>query len=238
LILLRLLSFLVWQVPATQDVDGVAQRLHAVEVQGHWKEQQVASAGAAEERARKRAALIDQEFSRMDLDRSGLVDRNELRQRLEMHARSKAENNVRAFIQNADVDLDGMLSPAEAWSFTQDRAFRGLDVDSSGFLERDELGSEQEEGAFDKFDLDHDGKLSKAEALRISAAENSTRPETTFLREFGAADLDSNGFLEKAEIVNHQISDSGEIDEDKALEEYDLDNDGQLSKDELVEATL
>jgi Ca2+-binding EF-hand superfamily protein len=114
----------------------------------------------------------------------------------------------------------------------QIKPFSELDTDGDGFIASIDLDTSSPiRDRFDEFDLDSDGKLSSTE-YQAWVAEVTAPPGQTVRqvahgqRDFRALDSNNDGFISRIDV---------EVGSDLAtnFDQYDLDNDGRLSRTEF-----
>ena len=187
---------------------------------------------------------VQQAFKKFDMNGDGAIDRQELTQALSSSGQNFTQQEINAIFNAADVNKDGDVDYEE---------FIGLMCPSAADIVskfRSEYKNiEDVRAAFKRFDRDGDGALSKDElsAALKSSGQSYSNVEVDAI--FSLGDSDGDGEITMAEFVNLMSPSATETlnkirknfrninDVKSAFKAIDTDNDGLLSKQEMMSSS-
>ena len=134
-------------------------------------------------------------FLEMDVDKSGTITLDELRQGLQHHGAALANADVEALMNSCDVDGSHELSYDEFLAAT---------------VQMHKLESQQNlHQAFDDFDTDHSGSISPDELANKLMELNVKATRQEVLDMIHEADLDGDGQIDFQEFLTMMVSQTG-----------------------------
>ncbi|VDP77388.1 unnamed protein product [Echinostoma caproni] len=204
-------------------------------------------------------ADINKIFEEFDKDKSGRLDKSEIRAWMNSFGHGVRRLVHRTF-RKMDLNGDGYITKDELLKSNEGRLteeevtviFERFDKDKDGKLSKAEVRVWlQCEGpgpfgfrklvrrAFDGMELDKDGKISRADFEKAKHGQLSTDEINILFERF---DKDKTGFIDKAEVRNwlqserHHGSFGFHRRVARAFEGMDLETDGKISKEEFAKA--
>ena len=133
-----------------------------------------------------RAAEVDREFSLIDVDGSGSLDRQEVIDACRTRGLPAASERIDAFFQRADIDGDGKISAAEYRSFARERVAELRTV-------------------YDRMDVDGDGRLTANEMRRAARSLGFKITAEQLRRAYIHADSNRDGTISFDEFVSFLV---------------------------------
>ena len=175
-------------------------------------------------------------FYRFDANNDGSIDKNELKQMLVATGKNPSDQEVNTLFKNGDLDGDGKIDLQEFI-----KLMFPLSTDALGKLQRSFKSVAEVKAAFRKFDIDGDGHISRGELRQVMSLFSEAEVDAVF----ALGDADASGCIDYQEFVVMMLSNASEVlkkvssqfrsvtDIKSAFKRFDINKDGQISRDEL-----
>jgi len=178
-------------------------------------------------------------FRSMDLNGDGALTKQELLEGMNSFGKAFTDDEVNAVFSLADVNSDGEINYAEFVSMMFPAASSAL-----AKFRRDHKSLKNAKDAFDSYDIDGDEEISHDELVSGMGGEYTANEINAI---FAMGDIDQDGkitFLEFAKIMMPSANDaltkfwkcfSNIASVRQAFQKFDVDKDGQISRQEVVQ---
>jgi len=175
-------------------------------------------------------------FFRFDKDNDGSIDRNELRSMLAATGKSPTDNEIDTLFRKGDLDGDGKIDLQEFIKLMFPLSTETLSKLQKSFKSMNEI-----KGAFRKYDTDGDGHITRLELRQVMAKFSELEVDAVF----ALGDMDKSGGIDYQEFISLMIPEAPNtvkklaaqfrsvVDIKTAFKKFDINGDGQISRDEL-----
>jgi len=189
----------------------------------------------APEESKKRLRVMSK---KMDLNADGFVDKHELKMWIFNSLKQLDREETDERFDEIDEDRDGVITFTEyvKESFGEDE----LDLNSSPEkLDADDQKLfEEDRTFFNAADMSHDGKLSKDEFAAFQNPESHAHMHESLIdTTLKEKDKNKDGFIDLGEFLgeyaNKKDSEWYQVESDRFKNDYDLNKDGQLDRQEM-----
>jgi len=176
-------------------------------------------------------------FYRFDVNNDGSIDKKELKQMLIATGKSPSDQEVETLFKKGDIDGDGEINLQEFIRMMFPKAVEALTKLQKSFKNVSEIKQ-----SFRKYDIDGDGHISRDELRHVMSSKFS---ECEVDSVFALGDMDQSGCIDYQEFVLLMLSNASSTltrlsskfrgigDVKSAFKQFDINKDGQISKDEL-----
>jgi len=175
-------------------------------------------------------------FYRFDANNDGSIDKAELKLMLTATGKSPSDQEVDMLFKKGDIDGDGKIDLQEFIKLMFPKSLESLAKLQKSFKNITEVKS-----AFRKYDTDGDGHISRVELKQVM--QNFSEAEIDSV--FALGDMDQSGCIDYQEFITLMLTTASSTmkklsesfrsvaDVKAAFKRIDINNDGQISKDEL-----
>ena len=175
-------------------------------------------------------------FYRFDANNDGSIDKNELKQMLFATGKTPSDQEVNSLFQKGDIDGDGKIDLQEFVKMMFPASTECLARLQKSFRNISEIKS-----SFRKSDSDGDGHISRAELRQVMSKFSESDVDSVF----ALGDMDQSGGIDYQEFILMMLPNASAsiqklssqfrtvADAKSAFKRIDLNNDGQICKDEL-----
>jgi calmodulin len=175
-------------------------------------------------------------FYRFDINNDGSIDKKELKQMLVATGKSPSDKEVETLFKKGDIDGDGQICLQEFIKLMFPKATETLSKLQKSFRTVNEIKQ-----SFRKYDIDGDGHISRDELRHVMSKFSDCEVDSVF----ALGDMDQSGCIDYQEFVLLMLDNASSIlnrlsskfrgigDIKSAFKQFDVNKDGQISKDEL-----
>jgi len=179
---------------------------------------------------------IKSAFYRFDSNNDGSIDKGELKKMLAATGKNPSDKEVDTLFKKGDLDHDGKIDLQEFI-----KLMFPLSSEALSKLQRSFKNISEVKTAFRKFDIDGDGHISRAELRQVMSLFSEIEVDAVF----ALGDADASGCIDYQEFAVMMLANAPEVlkkiasqfrsvtDAKSAFKKYDVNNDGQISRDEL-----
>jgi len=175
-------------------------------------------------------------FYRFDANNDGSIDKDELKRMLKATGKSPSDQEVNTLFKKGDLDGDGKIDLQEFIQLMFPKSSEIL-----GKLQKSFKSINDVKSAFRKYDTDGDGHISRTELRQVM--QNFSEAEVDSV--FALGDMDQSGCIDYQEFITMMFASASSTikklsaqfrsvtDVKSAFKRIDINNDGQISRDEL-----
>jgi Ca2+-binding EF-hand superfamily protein len=194
--------------------------------------------------AHKTTHDVQEAFKKFDADNDGAIDRQEMTQALSSHGLNFTQQEVDAIFKAGDINSNGSIDYAEFVSLMCPSAHAIVTKFRTQYKNMDDVIA-----AFKRFDRNNDGALDKAELTQAMKSSGQSYSDIEVDAIFSLGDSDGDGEVSLEEFVALMSPSSSEIltklrstfksiqDVKTTFKKIDTDNDGLLSKQEMLSSS-
>ena len=175
-------------------------------------------------------------FYRFDINNDGSIDKKELKQMLVATGKSPSDQEVEVLFKKGDIDGDGEICLQEFIRLMFPKSVEALSKLQKAFRNVEEIKQ-----SFRKYDIDGDGHISRDELRHVMSKFSEDEVDSVF----ALGDMDQSGCIDYQEFVLLMLANASNTlsrlsskfrgigDIKSAFKQFDINKDGQISKDEL-----
>ena len=175
-------------------------------------------------------------FFRFDKDNDGSIDRNELRSMLAATGKTPTDSEVESLFNKGDTDGDGKIDLQEFI-----KLMFPLSTETLCKLQKSFKNLKEIKTAFRKYDTDGDGHITRLELRQVMAKFSELEVDAVF----ALGDIDKSGGIDYQEFISLMVPSApltikklsaqfkSVADIKAAFKRFDVNGDGQVSRDEL-----
>lgn len=175
-------------------------------------------------------------FFRFDKDNDGSIDRTELKSMLAATGKSPSDGEVDALFKKGDIDGDGKIDLQEFIKLMFPLSTETLSKLQKSFKSLNDI-----KAAFRKYDTDGDGHIVRLELRQVMSKFSDLEVDAVF----ALGDMDKSGGIDYQEFISLMVPDApttvkklaaqfkSVTDIKSAFKRFDINKDGQISRDEL-----